>query len=141
MSQVGLPYLVGLAPCLPCMPAGFNQRRLSLFFYFGTLHLLWDLVFTFKPKMILLQLTEQVGAPIAPADPTEEIEPQELKDLARSLPVAQFTLQVSGAWKGVKQSLSVSQRPANLCIARDLKACCRKGPFSLPHESAYQMRL
>lgn len=58
--------------------------------------------------MILLQLTEQVGAPIAPADPTEEIEPQELKDLARSLPVAQFTLQVSGAWKGVKQSLCIT---------------------------------
>uniref|UniRef100_A0A7S3VP16 Calmodulin n=1 Tax=Dunaliella tertiolecta TaxID=3047 RepID=A0A7S3VP16_DUNTE len=37
---------------------------------------------------------QKVGAYIAPADPTEEVEPQELKELVKSLPVAQHTLQI-----------------------------------------------
>eukprot|EP00983_Pelagomonas_calceolata_P051973 1142642-Pelagomonas_calceolata.AAC.17 len=47
-----------------------------------------------ESTILLFTLQVQVGAYIAPADPTEEVEPQELKELVKSLPVAQHTLQV-----------------------------------------------
>mmetsp|Transcript_17900 Transcript_17900/g.46844 ORF Transcript_17900/g.46844 Transcript_17900/m.46844 type:complete len:368 (+) Transcript_17900:2168-3271(+) len=47
-----------------------------------------------ESTILLFTLQVQVGAYIAPADPTEEVEPQELKELVKSLPVAQHTLQI-----------------------------------------------